>query len=125
MTKKVYIEEPYSKASDQLEGEEQSSVTEDLHCSVDVQLDVAHDWLGDLTFDLEHVDTWTTVTLIDRPDHPNSPFGCGGADINATIDDEGLDGNAETACNFANQPALSGHLVGGENRQQAQSSQES
>ncbi|MEW5986154.1 MAG: proprotein convertase P-domain-containing protein [Chloroflexota bacterium] len=48
-----------------------------------------HTWVGDLVFTLEHQDTGTAVTVIDRPGVPaNPPYGCGGNNIDATLDDE-------------------------------------
>ncbi len=79
---------------------------------IDVQLDISHSFVGDLIVTLEHVDTGTTVTLIDRPGVPDSTYGCSGNDINATIDDYGPDGDAETMCN--NTPAISGRVRGGD-----------
>jgi hypothetical protein len=80
---------------------------------LDIYFDVSHTWVGDLTFVLEHVDTGTTVGPIDRPGLPASPpFGCDGDNVDATINDEGVDGNAEDQCD--NAPAIHGDLVGGD-----------
>lgn len=72
-----------------------------------------HTWVGDLKYVLTHVDTGTTVTLIDRPGVPATTFGCSGDNINATINDEGVDGNVETTC-LAATPTIAGDLVGGD-----------
>ena len=80
--------------------------------NLDVYLNTPHDLVGDLVFTLEHVDTGTTVTLIERPGYPGSNRGCTGNAIDATIDDEGTDGNAEGMCD--NNPAIHGNVVGGD-----------
>jgi subtilisin-like proprotein convertase family protein len=79
---------------------------------LDVQLDIEHTYVGDLLITLEHLDTGATVTLIDRPGVPDSTYGCSGDDIDATIDDYGPDGDAETMCN--DQPAITGRVRGGD-----------
>jgi subtilisin-like proprotein convertase family protein len=53
-----------------------------------VSVDMAHVWVGDLAFDLQHQDTGTTVRIIDRPGVPASTYGCSGDNILATLDDE-------------------------------------
>ncbi len=55
---------------------------------LDVFVNVTHSWVGDLVFTLKHVDTGTSVTIIDRPGMVSSGFGCNGNNINATLDDE-------------------------------------
>lgn len=55
---------------------------------LNVTLDVTHTWVGDLVFELEHVETGTSVVFYDRPGVPASTFGCSGNDIDATLDDE-------------------------------------
>jgi subtilisin-like proprotein convertase family protein len=42
---------------------------------LDVGLFISHTWQGDVTVQLEHVDSATIVTLIDRPGQPQSTFG--------------------------------------------------
>ncbi len=76
---------------------------------MDVSLNVTHTWVGDLIFTLQHVDTGTTVIMIDRPGVPVSTNGCSGNDIQATLNDEGADGPVEIMC--ANAPALFGEPV--------------
>jgi subtilisin-like proprotein convertase family protein len=73
-----------------------------------VWLDVAHTWVGDLTFLLEHVDTGTQVTLIDRPGVPGTVYGCYNDDIEAMLDDSAGD-LVENVCNPSG-AALSGAL---------------
>jgi hypothetical protein len=79
---------------------------------LNVSLVVTHTWVGDLRFTLTHVDTGTSRVIDDRPGYTGSGFGCSGDDIDATIDDEGVDGNVETQCD--NLPATHGDLVGGD-----------
>lgn len=40
-----------------------------------VSLRIPHERQGDVVVSLQHVDTGTTVTMIDRPGYPESPFG--------------------------------------------------
>ncbi len=47
-----------------------------------------HTWVGDLIYDLTHVPTATNVVIFDRPGVPATTFGCGGDNINATLDDD-------------------------------------
>ena len=55
---------------------------------LDVALDISHTWVGDLVVTLTHDDSGRSITLVDRPGVPALPSGCGGDDINATLDDE-------------------------------------
>lgn len=64
---------------------------------LDITLDVSHSFVGDLVFTLEHVNTGTRVTLVDRPQYPASSFGCRRDDIQATLDDE-AGSPVENAC---------------------------
>ncbi|MCH7810559.1 MAG: M36 family metallopeptidase, partial [Chloroflexi bacterium] len=52
-----------------------------------VCLRIDHARVGDLSASLTHVETGTTVALVDRPGVPGSPFGCSGDDIIAILDD--------------------------------------
>jgi len=52
-------------------------------------LGLTHTWVGDVIVRLKHVDTGTTVTLIDRMDVPASTFGCSGDNLNIVLDDGG------------------------------------
>ncbi|MEW5985892.1 MAG: SBBP repeat-containing protein [Chloroflexota bacterium] len=54
---------------------------------LNVYLLAEHTWVGDLLVDLEHVDTGTKITLINRPGYPPPPS-CNGDNIDATLDDE-------------------------------------
>lgn len=64
---------------------------------VDIDLDITHTWVGDLTVTLSHLGT--TVTVLDRPGVPASAFGCDLDNYNNIIlDDEGTGGAIENAC---------------------------
>jgi hypothetical protein len=59
---------------------------------LDVSIDAAHTWVGDLIFTLKHVNSGTSIRLIDRPGRPdiNPPsndFGCSNDNIRATLND--------------------------------------
>jgi subtilisin-like proprotein convertase family protein len=73
---------------------------------MNVSINADHTWVGDTIFALTHNDTGTTVTMIDRPGRTTTGFGCSGDDIDAQLDDEGLDGPVENQC--SNAPALFG-----------------
>jgi extracellular elastinolytic metalloproteinase len=55
---------------------------------LDIYLDATHSYVGDLVFQLEHVESGATATLIDRPGYPASTYGCHGEHIGVTLDDE-------------------------------------
>ena len=92
------------------------AITNDKKLSdLNVYLNIPHTLVGDLIVTLTHVDTGTTVTMIDRPGTTSPGFfdrGCQGDNVDATIDDEGTDGNAESVCD--NNPAIHGNVVGGD-----------
>ncbi len=75
---------------------------------MDVAVNVSHTWVGDLIVTLTHDSTGTRVVLIDRPGVPATDFGCGVANIDATLDDEAAL-PADDACAPV-PPALSGRL---------------
>ncbi|GIK55951.1 MAG: hypothetical protein HND44_14210 [Chloroflexi bacterium] len=77
---------------------------------MDIMVNATHPWVGDLIFTVSH--NGTAVTIIDRPGHTTSGFGCPGDDIDVTVNDEGPHGNIETQC--ANAPAIFGDRVGGD-----------
>ncbi len=64
---------------------------------LDVSLEIVHPWVGDLVVTLRHVDTGTTVTLVDRPGRPPGSAGCSGDDLDARLDDEAAS-PVETEC---------------------------
>jgi Ca2+-binding RTX toxin-like protein len=74
---------------------------------VNLRLEVDHSWVGDLTVTLTHVETGTSVVVLDRPGVPATGTGCNGDGIDAVLDDEALL-LAETQC--GDDPALSGRL---------------
>ncbi len=78
---------------------------------LDVSLDITHSYVGDLVVALEHVDTGTTVTLLDRPGLPgvDDQFGCGGEDIDVTLDDEATEA-AEDTCDREVSPSIRDRL---------------
>lgn len=57
---------------------------------LDVSIETDHTWVGDLIVKLEHVDSGTSATLIDRPRMPGNdfPFGCNKVGVKALLDDE-------------------------------------
>ncbi|MCA9985764.1 MAG: hypothetical protein KDE59_15770 [Anaerolineales bacterium] len=75
---------------------------------LNVLLDVAHTWVGDLTFTLTHQNTGTSVTFVDRPGVPASTYGCSGNDIDARLDDE-AGTPVETTCG-AGTPTINGNF---------------
>jgi subtilisin-like proprotein convertase family protein len=76
---------------------------------LNVDLNMTHTFVGDLIVRLTHVDSGISVELINRPGVPATPFGCGGDNVDATMDDEGTS-PVETTCN-APPPALAGNLI--------------
>jgi subtilisin-like proprotein convertase family protein len=73
---------------------------------LNVSLDIAHTWVGDLVVQLTHLGSGRTATLIDRPGAPDlSPGGCDQPDIVAVLDDE-AGSPAEDEC--ADGPAIAG-----------------
>ncbi len=55
---------------------------------LEVLVQISHSWVGDLKVTLTHVETGTTVVLIDQPGVPASSFGCSRSNIDATLSDE-------------------------------------
>ncbi|MBB5209181.1 Ig-like domain-containing protein [Chiayiivirga flava] len=79
---------------------------------LDLGLDVAHTWAGDLVVTLRHVATGTVITPMDRPGVPASTNGCNGDNVDIVIDDEGLDGSVESSCvNAAPAYTVGGHYT--------------
>ena len=76
--------------------------------NLDVKLEAAQTWVGDLTFRLTHEDTGTTVTIMDRPGVPDSTFGCDGANVDAVFTDSSST-PVETTC-LAGPAAIAGDL---------------
>jgi hypothetical protein len=76
---------------------------------LNVPLDISHTYVGDLVVSLQHVETNTTVKLLDRPGYDPNPLGCKRADIQAILDDE-ADTLAEDMCN-PKPPAITGRVI--------------
>ena len=76
---------------------------------LDVVVQISHSYVGDLKVTLTHVETGTSVTLIDRPGVPASSFGCSGDDIDATLGDDATL-LAENVC-ASTTPAIGGFLL--------------
>lgn len=74
---------------------------------VNVELDIDHTWVGDLTASLKHVETGTVVELFNQPGVPISSYGCEDDNIQCIFDDESTNGTIENVCN-ATDPAYSG-----------------
>ncbi|RMA56802.1 HYR domain-containing protein [Ulvibacter antarcticus] len=88
------------------------SVTDDFDIvDLDVDLDIAHSWVGDLKVTLTSP-TGTVVVLIDQMGVPATAFGCSSDNLLVTIDDEATD-PIEDACD-AGPPAATGPYIGQE-----------
>ncbi|MGI9237761.1 MAG: proprotein convertase P-domain-containing protein [Woeseiaceae bacterium] len=74
---------------------------------LNVSLQVTHTYVGDLIFSLEHIDTGTSVVLMDRPGYTGVGFGCSRDNIDATFDDASTI-PVENECALA--PAIGGVL---------------
>ena len=56
---------------------------------LDICINIDHTWVGDLFVEVEHINTGTTVVLIDQPGVPGTDaFGCPGENIRALMADE-------------------------------------
>ncbi len=73
---------------------------------LDVTVNMAHAWPGDLSMVLTHQNTGTAVTFIDRPGVPASTYGCSTDNIQATLSDEAAL-PVENQCN-GSAPAING-----------------
>ena len=57
--------------------------------SLEMSLDITHTWVGDLIIDLTHVDSGTSVNLVQRPGQTGGTgFGCSGDNIQTSIRDD-------------------------------------
>ncbi|MFC3195792.1 S8 family serine peptidase [Marinicella sediminis] len=81
----------------------------DLVTNLIVKLEVQHTWVGDLIATLTHVNSGTTVTLMDRPGSPASTNGCSANDIDVTFDDFNGTEPVEGVCGTS--PAIGGVLI--------------
>ena len=75
---------------------------------INVSISTTHTWVGDLIFTLEHVESGTSVTLMDRPGVPDTTFGCSSDDINVVFDDDAVDA-VEDECD-SDIPAIYGDV---------------
>ncbi len=75
---------------------------------LDLEIVTTHTWVGDLIYRLEHVDTGTSVVVIDRPGLPliNATFGCDADNIDVTLDDAAAT-SVEDQCS-AGSPGIGG-----------------
>lgn len=82
--------------------------------AVSVSLEINHPWIGDLVVILEHVDTGTSIALLDRAGsefigYPG-PYGCGGDDIDVILtEDAAL--SAHEICSATAVPVLLGDAL--------------
>lgn len=65
---------------------------------LDLELQITHTWVGDLTVDVEH--GGVQVRIIDRPGLPDidANFGCSSNDYDVVLDDGGMGGAIEDLC---------------------------
>ncbi len=56
---------------------------------LNVWLDIAHTWVGDLVIDLTHIQTGSSVRLMDRVGTPVLASGCNRDDVAVALDDQG------------------------------------
>ncbi len=77
---------------------------------LNIYVSITHTWVGDLRVTIEHVETGTSVTIIDQPGVPAlGPFGCSEDSIVAGLDDEGPT-PVEDECAVA-VPAIQGTFI--------------
>ena len=65
---------------------------------LDVDVVIDHTWVGDIVLDLTHVESGTTVRLIDQPGVPATACGCPSNNYDIVLDDEGTGGAIENVC---------------------------
>lgn len=73
---------------------------------LNLQVEVTHTWVGDLSFTLSHEETGKLITLIDRPGYPAESNGCNRGGIETILDDE-ITLPVEERCS-TQYPAISG-----------------
>lgn len=91
-----------SGVSDQI-----SIVPDGTLVDLNVKLEIAHTWVGDLIAVLRHDSSGAQVTLVDRPGAPASINGCANEDIDVMLSDAAQD-RVEDACD--SDPAIGGVL---------------
>lgn len=81
--------------------------------SIELDLLMSHDWVGDLLIKLRSPDG-TIITLLDRSGIPSigfpGPFGCGGQDISCTFSDTASI-PAESICSTTLTPVIAGPVI--------------
>ena len=81
--------------------------------TINIDLLMSHDWVGDLVIQLRSP-SGTTITLLDRPGIPSAgfpgPFGCGGRDLDCTFTDQALT-PAESICSTTAVPVITGEVI--------------
>lgn len=81
----------------------------DVITDLDVYLDISHTFVGDLTVEITHVNTGTTVRIVEAPGGPPTSTLCPNDDIMAELDDQALT-PVETECS-AIPPAIAGSFI--------------
>jgi hypothetical protein len=81
----------------------------DYIADLDVFVDVAHTWVGDLVVTVEKMGLGPGATIIHRPGYPAATYGCSGDDIAAILDDE-AETNVEHECE-ASVPTIWGSFI--------------
>lgn len=76
---------------------------------LDIRLNINHTMVGDISVRLEHQPSGKSITLINRPGHPASTYGCTVNHITAILDDE-MSWSAEDKC-LAVPPAIAGSFI--------------
>ena len=66
--------------------------------SMELQLDISHTWVGDLIITLEHVESTTSIELVNRAVGANGTFGCNADNVNTGVAD-GAPVSLQTDCN--------------------------
>lgn len=66
--------------------------------TMELQLDISHTWVGDLIITLEHVESATTIELVNRADGANATFGCNADNVNTSVVD-GAPVSLQSDCN--------------------------
>jgi lysyl endopeptidase len=56
--------------------------------SLEMSLDITHTWVGDLIINLTHVESGTTINLVERANGSNTTFGCSSENIQTNVSDD-------------------------------------
>lgn len=83
------------------------SLATDVIVDMCVTLDITHTWVGDLRVTLTHLESGTTIDLVETPGAPPTANSCPGNDIDVVLCDTASNA-VETACDTPNVPAISG-----------------